>query len=112
MKENVKYFALNNKNMPPIFAYSSLVTDQIVKECQKAGFLECLSSPLKYEDVQRVVREYLDAFCMSYIDERFQMLLGVQYEKYRILQMLEISRHESPDQIFEAVSPSMEEANG
>ena len=44
--EKVKFNCLYRNDRPLIFAYSALVTDEVISNTNKAGFVNCLPSPL------------------------------------------------------------------
>jgi hypothetical protein len=41
--------------MPPIFAYSSLVSDEVLMQTKNVGFLDCISAPLTTKIVEEIV---------------------------------------------------------
>ena len=51
--------------MPPIFAYSALVTDEVTKKTAEVGFLECIESPPR--EINRIICQYIDQFAENYI---------------------------------------------
>jgi hypothetical protein len=57
-----------------VFAYSSLVTDEIIEKTNKAGFISCLPSPLTVGTVRSLISEYLDTFVDAEIDSMFETL--------------------------------------
>lgn len=66
--DKIKYNTLQKLEKPFIFAYSSLVTKDILDKTKIAGFITCLSSPLTVGMVNQLIAQHLDAFAQHEID--------------------------------------------